>query len=46
MTTMSVQLRSIPDTQTAMGWAEGHTKKISSVSNSVRRGAPIHIVAG
>jgi len=25
MTTMSVQLRSIPDTQAAMGWAEGHT---------------------
>ena len=25
MTTMSVQFRSIPDTQAAMGWAEGHT---------------------
>ena len=25
MTTMSVQLRSIPDTQAAVGWAEGHT---------------------
>jgi organic hydroperoxide reductase OsmC/OhrA len=25
MTTMSVQLRSIPDTQAAMGWGEGHT---------------------
>lgn len=25
MTTMSVQLRSIPDTQAALGWAEGHT---------------------
>lgn len=25
MTTMSVQLRSIPDTQAAIGWAEGHT---------------------
>src|SRR6478736_636538 len=25
MTTLSVQLRSIPDTQAAMGWAEGHT---------------------
>jgi organic hydroperoxide reductase OsmC/OhrA len=25
MTTMSVQLRSIPDTRAAMGWAEGHT---------------------
>src|SRR6476619_6816724 len=25
MTTMSVQLRSIPDTQAARGWAEGHT---------------------
>src|SRR6476661_8546753 len=25
MTTMSVQLRSIPGTQAALGWAEGHT---------------------
>ena len=25
MTTMSVRLRSIPDTQAAVGWAEGHT---------------------
>ena len=25
MPTMSVQLRSIPDTEAAMGWAEGHT---------------------
>jgi len=25
MTTMTVQLRSIPDTQAAIGWAEGHT---------------------
>jgi|SRR5215471_3205734 organic hydroperoxide reductase OsmC/OhrA len=25
MTTMMVQLRSIPDTQAAIGWAEGHT---------------------
>jgi organic hydroperoxide reductase OsmC/OhrA len=25
MTTMSIQLRSIPDTQAAVGWAEGHT---------------------
>jgi len=25
MTTLSVQLRSIPDTQAALGWAEGHT---------------------
>jgi hypothetical protein len=25
MTTMSVQLRSIPDTQAAIGWAVGHT---------------------
>jgi organic hydroperoxide reductase OsmC/OhrA len=25
MATMSVQLRSIPDTQAAVGWAEGHT---------------------
>jgi organic hydroperoxide reductase OsmC/OhrA len=25
MTTMTVHLRSIPDTQAAMGWAEGHT---------------------
>lgn len=25
MTTMSVQLRSIPDTQAAVGWADGHT---------------------
>ena len=25
MTTMSVQLRSIPDTQAAIGWADGHT---------------------
>ena len=101
MTTLSVQLRSIPDTQAVMGWAEGHTivvdrpdgraggmglgfnggqllalaiggcfcngihvavtaadksadvdgvirraKEISSVSSSVRRGVPIHIVGG
>ena len=25
MTTMTVRLRSIPDTEAAMGWAEGHT---------------------
>lgn len=25
MTTMTVQLRSIPDTKAALGWAEGHT---------------------
>jgi organic hydroperoxide reductase OsmC/OhrA len=25
MTTMTVQLRSIPDTQAALGWADGHT---------------------
>lgn len=25
MTTMTVQLRSIPDTEAALGWAEGHT---------------------
>jgi hypothetical protein len=25
MTTMMVQLRSIPDTQSALGWADGHT---------------------
>jgi len=25
MTTMSVRLRSIPDTQAAVGWADGHT---------------------
>jgi hypothetical protein len=25
MTTMTVHLRSIPDTQAALGWAEGHT---------------------
>ena len=25
MTTMTVQLRTIPDTQTAVGWAEAHT---------------------
>lgn len=25
MTTMTVQLRSIPDTEAALGWADGHT---------------------
>ena len=25
MTSMTVHLRSIPDTQAALGWAEGHT---------------------
>ena len=25
MTTITVQLRSIPDTEAAIGWAEGHT---------------------
>jgi hypothetical protein len=51
MTTMTIHLRSIPDTQAAVGWAEAHTivvdrpDEISTVSNSIKRGISVQVVA-
>ena len=37
MPTMSVQLRSIPDTQAAIGWADGHTIVVDDVPDGKAR---------
>src|SRR4029077_4256366 len=51
MTTMTIHLRSIPGTQAAVNWAEAHTifvdrpDEISTVSNSIKRGISVQVVA-
>jgi hypothetical protein len=50
MTTMSVQLRSIPDRQAADKGADVNgvirrAQDVSAVSNSIKRGVPVRIVA-
>jgi hypothetical protein len=51
MTTMTIHLRSITDTQAAVGWAEAHTiifnrpDAIYTVSNLIKRGISVQVVA-